>query len=264
MKIEDLRKKTDSIDEKMVALLNDRCKIVADIGKLKMNADRKIYVPEREKFILDRLEKINNGLLSSKALRAIYREIMSASIALEKPLQIAYFGQKASFTHLASYAKFGHAAEYVSKTTIADVFNDVDADRMDYGVIPIENSTEGVVNHTLDMLMNSSSKICAEINMRIHQCLLSKYSISNIRKIYSHAQCFGQCRAWLQEHMSGVETVEVSSTTKAAELASREKHSAAISSSFAAKIYGLKPVAEKIEDNPYNTTRFLVIGKQDP
>ena len=265
MNLENLRRKIDEIDEKILKLLNQRCEVVAEIGKTKMQGDRKIYVPEREKFVLDRLEKLNKeGKLPSKALRAIYREIMSASIALEKPLQIAYFGQKASFTHLAAYAKFGHAVEYSAKAAISDVFNDVDAERYDYGVVPIENSTEGVVNHTLDMLVNSSVKICAEINMRIHQNLLSKYSMKHIKKIYGHAQCFGQCRLWLQENLPGAENIEVSSTTKAAELASCEKNSAAIASTMAAKIYGLKILADKIEDNPYNTTRFLVIGKQDP
>lgn len=265
MNIENLRAQIDEIDKKIVRLLNQRCRIVAEIGKTKMKGDRKIYVPEREKFVLDRLDKMNkDGQLPSKALRAIYREIMSASIALEKPLQIAYFGQKASFTHLAAYSKFGHAVEYAAKTAISDVFNDVDAERYDYGVVPIENSTEGVVNHTLDMLINSSVKICAEINMRIHQNLLSRYSMKNIKKIYGHSQCFGQCRIWLQENLPGAENIEVSSTTKAAELASREKYSAAIASIMAAKIYGLKVLADKIEDNPYNTTRFLVIGKQEP
>ncbi len=264
MSLDKLRTRIDAIDEKIVELLNKRCDVVAEVGRTKMRTDRKIYVPEREKFVLDRLEKFNKGKLPSKALRAIYREIMSASIALEKPLHVAYFGQKASFTHLAAYAKFGHAVEYASKAAISDVFNDVDAERIDYGVIPIENSTEGVVNHTLDMLMNSSVKICAEINMRIHQCLMSRHPLSKIRKVYGHSQCFGQCRLWLQEHLAGAENVEVSSTTKAAELAAREKGSAAIASLMAAKIYGLKPLASQIEDNPYNTTRFLVIGKQEP
>jgi chorismate mutase-like protein len=193
MRFGELRKKIDLIDEKILGLLNQRCDVVKDIGRLKLRSGKKIYVPEREKFVLDRLEKLNKGPIPSKALRAIYREVMSAAIALEKPLHIGYFGQEASFTHLAAHAKFGHSAEYVSKSGISDVFNDVEAERIDYGVVPIENSTEGVINHTLDMLINSSVKICAEINMRIHQRLLSK-----------------------------------------------------------------------IEDNPCNTTRFLVIGKQEP
>jgi len=265
MSLDELRKQIDNIDQQIVNLLNKRCRVVAEIGKAKMKGGKKIYVPEREKQLLSRLEKINkNGFLPQKSLHAIYREIMSAAISIEKPLEIAYFGQEASFTHLAAYSKFGHAPKYSAKATISDVFNDVDAERYDYGVVPIENSTEGVVNHTLDMLVNSSVKICSEINMRIHQNLLSNCDIKKIKKIYAHAQCFGQCRLWLQENMPGVENIEVSSTSKAAEFAAHEKNSAAIASSMAAKIYKLKIVAEKIEDNPYNTTRFLVIGKQEP
>ncbi len=264
MKIENLRKKIDSIDENIVSLLNQRCEIVLAIGKTKMATNRKIYIPEREKFILDKLDKFNKGYLPSKSLHAIYREIMSASISLEKPLKIAFLGQNASFTHLAAYSKFGHAAEYISETEISEVFSNVDAEKTDYGVIPIENSTEGIVNNTLDMLINSPTKICAEINIRIHQCLLSKFPQNKITKIYGHAQCFGQCRAWLRKNMPGVENVEVSNTTKAAEFASQQKNSAAIASSIAAKIYGLKTLAVNIEDNPYNTTRFIVIGKQNP
>ncbi|HBC87474.1 MAG TPA: prephenate dehydratase [Lentisphaeria bacterium] len=262
--LNELRKEIDQIDEKIVKLINERYKHVIEIGHLKQRTSREIYVPEREKALLGRLEKLNKGPMSPQALRAIYREVMSGAISLEKPLTIGFFGPEASFTHLAALSKFGHCAKYVPKSGISDVFNDVETERIDYGVVPIENSTEGAVNHTLDMLVNSSAKICAEINTRIHHNLLAKCPMSKIRKVYSHAQIFGQCRSWLQEHLPGVETIESSSSTKASKVAAEEKYSAAISSTLAAELYKLDIVADNIEDNADNTTRFLVLGWQEP
>ena len=264
MDIVSIRKGIDEIDEKIVTLINQRYELVKKIGEWKQSKSHEIYVPEREKSVLKRLEKLNKGPLTTKALRAIYCEIMSGAIALEKPLEIAYFGQEASFTHLASLAKFGHCASYTPKDTISDVFSDVETERLDYGVVPIENSTEGAVNHTLDMFINSSAKICAEINMRIHHNLIASCKAKEIKRIYSHAQVLGQCRRWLQENMGNVETIEVSSSARASERAKKEKGSAAIASSLAAEIYGLKIIAGNIEDNIDNTTRFMVIGHQEP
>ncbi len=264
MDISELREEIDKADEKILALLNRRYEFVKKIGDLKKSSSRAIYVPEREKTVFKRLEKLNKGPLGNDALRAIYREIMSGAIELEKHLEIAYFGQEASFTHLAAIAKFGHCASYLSRNSIPDVFSDVETGRLDYGVVPIENSTEGAVNHTLDMFINSNAKICAEINMRIHHNLISRIPMDQIRRIYSHAQVIGQCRGWLMEKMPRAELIEVSSSSTAAERAASERHSAAIASSLAAETYGLKILASNIEDNIDNTTRFMVIGRQEP
>lgn len=265
MDISELRKGIDEIDEKILELINKRYELVKKVGEWKNSHASAIYVPEREKSIYKRLEKLNKGPASKEALIAIFREIMSGALALEKPLEIAYFGQEASFTHLAALAKFGHCATYIPRSSIRDVFSDVETSRLDYGVVPVENSTEGAVNHTLDMFINSSAKICAEVNMRIHHNLLAASgNIKDIKKIYSHAQVFGQCRNWLQENMPHAELIEVSNSSKAAQRAKKEKNSAAIASSLAAEIYKLKILSANIEDNLDNTTRFLVIGRQDP
>ncbi|MFZ2654493.1 MAG: prephenate dehydratase [Victivallales bacterium] len=262
--LNELRKEIDNIDEQIIKLINERYRHVIEIGHLKKKTSHEIYVPEREKSLIARLDKLNKGPMTPQAMRAIYREVMSGAISLEKPLRIGFFGPEASFTHLAALGKFGHCAKYVPKTSISDVFNDVEAERIDYGVVPIENSTEGAINHTLDMLINSSVKICAEINMRIHHNLLAKCRKNQIKKVYSHAQVLGQCRSWIQENLPGVETIETSSSTKASKIASEEKYSAAISSTLAAEIYKLKIIADNIEDNADNTTRFLVLGWQEP
>lgn len=262
--LKDLRSKIDAIDRKIVKLINERYRHVLDVGKWKKGCSHAIYVPEREKAVFENLEKINNGPMTNITLRAVYREIMSGAIALEHPLRVGFFGLEASYTHLAAMAKFGHSVDYSHKNSISDVFNDLEADRIDYGCVPIENSTEGAVNHTLDMFINSNAKICSEINMRIHHNLMAKCSKKEIKKVYSHIQVLSQCRCWLQENLPGVEIVEAANSTKAAETAAREKYSAAISSSLAAEIYKLKILAENIEDIPDNTTRFMIIGKQEP
>jgi chorismate mutase/prephenate dehydratase len=219
---------------------------------------------EREKALLEKLEALNEGPMEDRTLRAIYREIMSGALALEHPLQVGYLGPQATFSHLAAMGKFGHSVKYEPKSNIADVFRDVETERLDYGCVPIENSTEGAVNHTLDMFTDSSVQICAEMNLRIHHNLIAKCEFSEIKKVLSHAQVLGQCKSWLHEHMTGVEIVEVASSTKAAGIAASEKGCAAIASILAAELYGLKILHEKIEDNAHNTTRFMVIGRQAP
>ena len=235
-----------------------------------MEANNKsaIYVPEREKSLLEKLKKYNqeiDGELKDETLCAIYREVMSGAIALEHPVKVGYLGPEATFTQQAALAKFGRSVVYSPANCIAEVFSEVEMDRVDYGCIPIENSTEGAVNYTLDRFINSNVQICAEINLRIHHNLLTKANKKeDIRVIYSHSQPFGQCQKWLQANMQGMELIEVSSTSKAAELAAQELHSAAIASSLAAEVYDLNIVEENIEDNCDNTTRFLIIGKQEP
>ncbi|OGV58220.1 MAG: chorismate mutase [Lentisphaerae bacterium GWF2_52_8] len=264
MDLEKLRDKIDDIDHKIVSLLNQRYNCVLEVGHWKKNRSQAIYVPEREKALLERLEKINEGPMPQATLRAIYREIMSGALTLEHPIKIAYLGPEATNSHLAALAKFGHSVEYVPRSGITDVFTDVEAARCAYGCVPIENSTEGAINHTLDMLMDSSVRICSELSLRIHHNLMSKCEQAKIRRIYSHAQVLAQCRSWLQEHMPRVELVESSSTTKAAEAASNEDGTGAIASSLAAELHSLKIHATNIEDNSNNTTRFLVIGAQEP
>jgi chorismate mutase/prephenate dehydratase len=261
--LDSIRKSIDSIDRQIVSLLNERYSHVLEVGRWKRSRKAAVYVPEREKAVYENLEKMNQGPMRPETLRAVYREIMSGALALEHPLKVAFFGPEATYTHIAAMAKFGHSVEYVAKKTISDVFKDVEAGRADYGCVPIENSTEGAVNHTLDMLLDSPALICAEVNLRVHHCLLSNESKEKIKKVYSHPQSLAQCRAWLQENLPGVETAEATSNTKAAQIAAAEEGSAAIASSLAGELYKLDLVSENIEDNPNNTTRFLVISNQE-
>jgi chorismate mutase/prephenate dehydratase len=201
--------------------------------------------------------------MSLRSLEAIYREIMSVSLSLDRPPKIAYLGPEATFTHLAALKRFGSQVQYIACNSIADVFLEVERDTADYGVVPIENTIEGAVSHTLDMFMDSDLKICAQVILDVSHNLLANCSKDKIRRIYSNPQVFGQCRIWLQENLPRVEKVEVSSTTRAAQIATKEKYSACIASTLAAKVYKLKVVARDIEDSPHNITRFLVISKID-
>ncbi len=264
MDLNEIRVGIDAVDKKIVELLNERFEYVKKVGEWKKNKNHEIYVPEREKALLEKLSDINKGPISNEVLRSIYREIMSGAIALEQPLNISYLGPEASFSQLAALAKFGRSVEYSSKSSISDVFKDVEIERSDYGCVPIENSTEGAVNHTLDMFINSNVSICAEINMKIHHNLMASCKFNEINKLYSHAQVLGQCRNWILEKLPNVELIEVSSTTKAAKFAMVEKKSAAIASTLAAEKYNLNILFKNIEDNADNTTRFMVISKQKP
>lgn len=263
MKISSLRSRIDRLDKQIIRLLNARASIIVNIAKVKQKSGSSIYSPEREREVLSRISRGNRGPLNKRSLEAIYREIMSASLALEKPLKIAYLGPQASFTHLAALKKFGSQVEYVACASISDVFLGVERDDCDYGVVPIENSIEGAVSHTLDMFMDSDLKICSQIILDVSHNLLSNYPKGKIKRVYSILQVFGQCRIWLQENLPGIELVEVSSTTRAAQIAAKEKNSACIASMLAAKIYKLKAVATDIEDSPHNITRFFVIGKTE-
>ncbi|MDP2940210.1 MAG: prephenate dehydratase [Candidatus Omnitrophota bacterium] len=263
MKLTSLRQKVDSIDKAIIELLNKRANLSLSIRKLKIKKSKGIYSPDREKQVLSRLAKTNKGPLNQQAVEAIYREIMSSSLALGQPLVIACLGPEASFTHQASLKKFGSLVTYSACDTISEVFNEVEKGNADYGVVPIENSIEGAVTHTMDMLVDSDLKICAQIILEISHNLLSKYDIKSIKKIYSNPQVFGQCRMWLEKNLPRVECIEVSSTAKAAQICTKEKNSGCIASILAAKVYGLKVIAKSIEDVPHNITRFLVIGRDD-
>lgn len=265
MDINELRENIDRIDSQIVSLLNERYEYVKRVGEWKNNRSSAIYVPEREKSLLKKLEALNtNGLLENRTLRAIYREIMSGAIALEHPVKVGYLGPEATFSQMAALGKFGRSVEYSACANIADVFTDVERERVNYGCVPIENSTEGAVNYTLDRFIDSTAKICAEVNMRIHHNLLANCKRSEIKRIYSHPQILGQCQNWIQKNLPGVDQVEVSSSTKATKTALTEPGSAAIASTLAAETYGLTVLDKGIEDCSDNTTRFFIIGNQDP
>lgn len=264
MNLNDLRIKIDALDKKIIALLNARTDLVLEVGKIKAESGKEIYAPERERQIYDKLSRISKGPLSKEALMAIYREIMSASLAMEKPLRIAYLGPEASYTHLASMSKFGSSVQYDPAISINQVFIEVEQKQADYGVVPIENSNEGAVNHTLDMFMDSDLKICSEILLEISHHLMSRSSLKKIRKVYSKREALGQCRLWLDTHLPGVDLIEMSSTTQAAQRAQKEKNAAAIASELASKIYNLPLRASGIQDYAQNVTRFLVISRQLP
>lgn len=261
------RKNIDKIDDEIVRLLNERARHVIEIGNIKKATDSKanLHTPAREAEILERLCKHNKGPFPNEALRATYREIMSGSLSLEGPLKVAYLGPRATFTHLACIQKFGSSAQYVPMTSIKEVFNEVERSRADFGVVPIENSTEGVVNHTLDMFIDSNLQIYGEVLQEISHHLLSKAdSLADVKKIYSHSHAIAQCRNWLETNLPDVPVSEVHSTARAAEICADDAASAAIASDLAGQIYGLKVLKPHIEDNINNYTRFLVLSLKSP
>lgn len=263
--LEKLRREIDEIDNEILDLFNRRAKVVLDIGHIKRNEKAKFYSPEREREILERLASLNKGPFPNEALKVIYREILSASLSLEGPLRIACLGPLATFTHLAAIRHFGSASAFVPVVTIKEVFDTVEADKADFGVVPIENSTEGIISYTLDLFMDYDLKISAEVLLKITHNLLSKSGKrSRIRKIYSFSPPTAQCRRWLASNMAGVPIIEATSTANAAELASHDDDAAAIASELAAEIYNLKFVEKSIEDSKHNYTRFLVISKEFP
>lgn len=262
MNLKELRQKIDELDRKIVQLLNDRTQLVLEIGKLKSKEGQATYAPDRETEIYQKIDEIAKGPLPKEAVKSIYREVMSAALALERPLTIAYLGPEATFTHLASISKFGSSVSYVPAATISEVFQEVDQKRADYGVIPVENSIEGAVSHSLDRFIDSDLKICSEILFEISHNLLSNSPLKEIRRVYSNPQVFGQCRVWLETNLPRVELIETTSTTQAAQRATREDGAAAIASKLAATLYNLPILASGIEDLAHNTTRFLVIGRE--
>ena len=263
MKLHNLRQRIDKLDEKIVQLLDMRAQVSGDIAKLKRSAGKSSYSPEREQAVLERVSKLGKGILSDNAIKAIYREIMSSSLSLGTPLKIAYLGPEASFSHLASIKRFGSQVDFIACNSIGEVFLEVERDNADYGVVPIENSIEGAVSHTLDMFIDSDLKICSQVILDVSHNLLANCAKDKIKRVYSNPYVFGQCRLWLQKNLSFAEQIEVSSTTKAAQIAVKEKNSACIASLLAAQVYKLNVVASDIEDSPHNITRFLVIGKSD-
>ncbi len=258
-----LRKNIDKLDDEVLALLNRRSEIVIEVGNIKRTQKSRFYKPDRERQILERLTTSNKGPFPNDALKAIYREILSASVSLEEPLKVSCLGPLATFTHLAALRHFGSSAVFVPVDSIKKVFENVESGKADYGVVPIENSTEGVVSYTLDMFMDADLMVSAEIILEISQNLLSSQTDKRkIKRIYSHPQPYGQCRRWLESNMPGIPVIESTSTARAAELASKDKESAAIASELAARMYDLRILEKNIEDSSHNITRFLVISKE--
>src|SRR3989338_3626467 len=263
MGISNLRKKIDSLDAKIVSLLNQRAVISQTIGQEKSKDKRSIYSPDRETEVLRRIKMLSREPLTAEALEAIYREIMSCSLSLEKFKEVACLGTEGSYTFSAARKKFGSQVKYKSCASIQEVFKKVEFGECDYGVVPIENSTEGGVTHTLDLFVDADLKIFSQTFYPISHNLISKYPKDKIKTIYSNPQVFGQCRNWLLEHLPKAGEIWVASTTQAVELAAKAKSAAAIASSRAAEIYKVPVVVENIQDMKHNTTRFLVIAHQD-
>lgn len=264
-KLKDLRNKIDELDTKIVDLLNERARVVIEVGDLKKKEKLDFHSPGREREILERLAGRNKGPFPQDTLRAVYREILSSSLSLERPLKVAYLGPRATFTHMAGMQQFGLAAQYVPVESIKDVFTEVERGRADYGVVPIENTTSGAVIYTLDMFIDSDLKITAEIMLEVSQFLLNKSGkLEDITKIYTIPPAAAQCRQWLEKNLPGVPILDAPSTARAAEMAMDDPAAAAIASEMAAVLYGLQVAAKKIEDNQTNITRFLVIAPKSP
>ena len=263
MSLEELRKKIDSIDERLVELINDRAQVVVEVGKCKQADSAPIYVPHREKAVLDKIADLNKGPLPDKTMYAIWRELMSGSFALERPLLIGYLGPKGSFSHNAAILKFGQSVDYEALTDIRGIFEEVSKGHCDFGIVPIENSAGGGIRESLDAFVETNVMICAEANMAIHHNLMANCAMSEIRCIYSQQEVFAQCRNWLAATFKGTEIVSAASSSKAAQMATSELGSAAIASTIAAEIYGLNILCLNIEDVSNNVTRFLIISKED-
>ncbi|MBI4767265.1 MAG: prephenate dehydratase [Deltaproteobacteria bacterium] len=265
MKMNDLKKLRDALqkkDQEIVALLNERAELSLEVGQIKNKNGREVYDPSRESLVYQYLFQISQGPLSNKALQDIYREIISSSRELQGPITVAYFGPKASFTHLASLAHFGQSARFSPQTTIAMVFEQAEKERSAYGVVPIENSGEGSVKPTLDRLISTPLSIRAEVFLRIsHYLLASPEKKNKIKRIYSHPQALAQCQDWLEKNYPRSTFLKVENTAEAAKKVFEDREGAAIGSLQAAQLYGLKILADRIEDHPLNTTRFLILGK---
>lgn len=261
-KLDELRKKIDELDTEILRLLNERTEVVLEVRKAKDDEYLSPHSPAREREILERLTKLNKGKFPNDVLKSIYREILSASLSLQQPLQVAYLGPAGTFTHLAAKRQFGHSTQYLPQGNIRAVFEAVTRGKAQYGVVPIENSTEGVVNYTLDVFMDSDLKITSEIMLQVSHNLLSKTGKqADIKTIYSYPQATAQCRGWLNENFPGVPVVEELSTAAAAKRVSEDPSAAAVASELAAQVYELEFVRKAIEDYKENFTRFLVIGK---
>jgi len=266
--LDQLRQQIDSLDRQIQQLINQRARCAQQVAEVKQKYAQPgesvvFYRPEREAQVLRKVMERNEGPLPDEGMARLFREVMSQCLALEEPLQVAYLGPEGTFTQQAAVKHFGHAVQCRGQVSIADVFREVESGAAHYGVVPVENSTEGVVTHTHDSFLESGLKICGEVTLRIHHHLLNKNADAGITRIYSHAQSLGQCRLWLDQNYPNVERVAVSSNAEAARRASQEDGTAAIAGEAAAELYNLNVVRANIEDRPDNTTRFLIIGSQE-
>jgi chorismate mutase/prephenate dehydratase len=261
-KLSDLREKIDALDARIVKLLSARARLAQQVGHVKQGAV--VYRPEREAQVLRRVADLNPGPLPAAALQRVYTEIMSACRALEDCMSVAFLGPEGTYSQEAALKHFGGMVPVVPCTSIDDVFRRVETGAVGYAVVPVENSTEGAVGRTLDLLLATSAKVCGEVMLPIRQCLMSKSkSLGGIVKVYSHMQSLAQCQHWLARHLPRAETAAVVSNAEAARIAARERGAAAIASKTAADLYGLQLLAKNIEDEAKNTTRFLVIAAED-
>ncbi len=269
MSIEDplspLRERIDTLDWELLRLINERAALAKEVATVKAaNGDREFYRPEREAAILRRIRERNPGPLDGEEVARLFREIMSACLALEQPLAVAFLGPEGTFSQAAALKHFGHSVQAIPVGDIGDIFLEVEAGSCSYGVVPVENSTEGVISHTLDSFMGSPLQIAGEVALRIHHHLMSREpDLAGIRTLFSHQQSLAQCRGWLDRYLPGAERVAVGSNAQAADMAAVTAGSAAVAREAAAEIYDLEILARRIEDEPGNTTRFLVIAKED-
>lgn len=265
--LSELRERIDAIDQQILQLINQRASCALEVARTKQAEGEtgSFYRPDREALVLRRIKESNPGPLSDITAVHFFRELMSACLALEKPLEVAFLGPQGTFCQQATFKHFGHAVKEIPVATIPEIFLAVETGHCQFGVVPVENSTEGVIAHTLDRFMNSSLHICGEVEIRVHQNLLGNMdTLAGITEVYSHQQSLAQCRQWLNSHLPGVICTAVSSNAEAARLASLDASKAAIAGLVAAELYDLHVIEKHIEDEANNTTRFLVIGNQQP
>ena len=260
--IDKLRREIDGVDDELLKLINKRAALAGRVGALKQGAPA--YRPERETEILRRIADSNPGPLAAERVTAVFREVISACRGLEEAIRVIYLGPEGTFSEQAVRQHFGRAVEALPAASVDEAFRRCEARAVQFTVVPVENSTEGVVGRTLDLLLSTPLRICAEIELRVQQNLLAKGTLKELRRVYSHAQSLGQCDAWLAQHLPGVERVPLASNAEAAQRAANEPGTAAIAGEAAAERYGLTVLARSIEDTPNNTTRFLVLGELDP
>lgn len=265
MSLSEWRKEIDQLDEQVIKLINRRAELAQKIGHAKSNSRSHYFTPEREHIVFKRLLSLNKGPLDATGIRAIYKEVISACRALEKPLSVAFLGPEGTFSHLACIARFGKSSLFHPTESIAEVFAEVERSGSDYGIVPVENSWAGVVPETLDTFMKSNLRVVSEIYQPITHNLLTRCeTVGEIKRLYSHFQPLAQCRQWLTNHLPHVEKIETSSTSKAAEMSAGDPESAAIATWLAAERSDIPILCEHIEDNPSNRTRFLILGYNEP
>jgi len=263
--LERLRRAIDGVDREILDKLNERARLVLEVGRRKQSQSAPVYAAARERDIVERLRSENPGPFPDAALPAVFREIISGTRSLERVVRVAFLGPEGSFAHLAARQQFGELAELIPVGAIGEVYGAVERGRADLGVVPVENTTEGVVTESLDRCVESEATICAEIVLRVSQCLMSRSGrLADVRRVASHAQGLAQCREWLSRRLPGAARMETPSTAAAAEWAAREGDVAALGSEIAAEVHSLEIIERAVEDRRDNTTRFLVIGERPP